>query len=83
MIDDIGDLYPCELLDKKMAALRNIDFDMKKALFSPQAKEIKDWIIRSKCFCTFECAMQASVAFNLKEIPALLFKFIKIKKGVN
>lgn len=80
MIDDIGDVYPCELLDRKMASLRDIDFDMKKALFSNQSKKIKDWIIKSKCFCTFECAMQASVAFNLREIPYLFGKLIKIKR---
>lgn len=81
IIDDVGDLYPCELLDMKMASLREINFDMKKALFSVEARKIKDWIIKSKCFCTFECAMQASVAFNLKEAPFLFAKFVKIKKG--
>jgi len=82
MIDDIGDLYPCELLDKKIASLRAINFNMKKALFSSEAQKIKDWIIKSKCFCTFECALQASVAFNLREAPHLFAKFIKVKRGL-
>lgn len=79
MIDDIGDVYPCELLDKKIASLREIDFDMERALFSKEAREIKEWIIKEKCFCTFECAMQASVAFNPSQIPFLFAKLIKIK----
>jgi len=81
MIDDVADVYPCELLDKKMASLREINFDMKKALFSPEARKIKDWIIKSKCFCTFECALQASVAFNFRQLPHLFAKYIKVKKG--
>lgn len=79
MIDDIGDLYPCELLDKKMASLREVNFNIKKALFSPEAKKIKDWIIKEKCFCTFECAMQASIAFNLRQMPHLFTKLLKLK----
>ena len=81
MIDDVGDMYPCELLDKKMASLRDIDFNMKKALFSAEARKIKDWIIKEKCFCTFECVMQASVAFNFSQMPRLLAKFTKVKAG--
>ncbi|MCG2714306.1 MAG: radical SAM protein [Candidatus Omnitrophica bacterium] len=80
IIDDIGDLYPCELLDKKIASLRAINFNMEKALFSSEAKKIKDWIIKTKCFCTFECALQASAVFNLREVLHLFAKFIKVKR---
>lgn len=79
MIDDVGNLYPCELLNKKLANLREINFDMRKALFSNEANRIKKWIIQTKCFCTFECAMQASVAFNLRLIPRIFLKLLKIK----
>lgn len=64
-----GDVYPCEMLDKsKMIGNIRKDFDMdfRKLWESKRNKEIADWVVDTKCFCTHECNVHCNIAFNPK-----------------
>jgi MoaA/NifB/PqqE/SkfB family radical SAM enzyme len=75
-----GDIVPCELLrDKVMGNIREGDFDFKKIWFSDKAEEIRQWISRTRCFCTFECFHTLNILFNVRMYPKLLREWLWIK----
>ncbi len=74
-IDEKGNVFPCELLPKmKIGNLRDCDFDIKKMLLSEKAKKTRKWIMENKCNCTWECAMNANLLYDIKSYPKLLAK---------
>jgi MoaA/NifB/PqqE/SkfB family radical SAM enzyme len=83
IIYDSGDVYPCEIIDTlewspdvrerfgndfKLGNVRDYDCDVRKILSTERAREIQRFIIDSKCYCTFECAVAASIVFNPKTL---------------
>jgi MoaA/NifB/PqqE/SkfB family radical SAM enzyme len=65
-----GIVKPCEVLEQLgvspyvMGDLRKHDYDISRVLESPAAKEIRRKILEERCFCTFECANQASIVYK-------------------
>jgi radical SAM protein with 4Fe4S-binding SPASM domain len=74
-----GDIYPCELLDKKIGNLRDYGYRFKDLWRSRKAEEIRHWIRKSKCFCTHECFLTNNILFNPKMLPLILKEYIKLK----
>ena len=77
-----GDVFPCEILNKKIGNIRDFGYDFKKLWFSNQAKLIREYIKKSKCFCTHECFINNNLLFNYRIFPKLLTKslILKLKK---
>lgn len=69
-IDEEGKIKPCEILEQKgvsphiMGDLRAHDYDLYRVLETSAAKAIRNDILATQCRCSFECANQASVAYN-------------------
>ncbi len=81
-IYDNGDVHFCEILNKPIGNIKEFNYDMKKILSTTQAKNLRKWIRKTKCYCTFECANITNIAFNPKTYPLLIAKTIKnIVKG--
>lgn len=65
-----GKVIPCEILPKGednsfvMGDIRDYNYDTYKLLESKKAILISEWIKETKCHCTFECATQASLAYQ-------------------
>ncbi|MFH1895428.1 MAG: radical SAM protein [archaeon] len=77
-VDETGNVYPCELLpEKKLGNLRDYDFDLRKMIETEKAKKTKKWILDSKCHCTWECAMNANLLYDVKSYPKLLKKTVE------
>lgn len=77
VIGDEGDVYPCEILSKKLGNVRDFDLDINKLLSSEHAKDIRNWIVDTKCFCTWGCAIQNNVIFNpTKTLPKIAMKML-------
>ena len=77
VIGDEGDVYPCEILSKKLGNVRDFDLDINKLLTSEHAKDIRNWIVDTKCFCTWGCAIQNNVIFNpTKTLPKIAMKML-------
>lgn len=86
VIDEVGNVYPCETLqycpDKQnflMGNLRDYDLDFKKLFFSPNAKKVKNYIKKTKCFCAHDCDAETNILFNPKFLPRLLFEVLMRK----
>jgi radical SAM protein with 4Fe4S-binding SPASM domain len=76
-----GDVYPCEILDKKIGNLRDYEMDIGLLWKSSRNREVTDWIWSSRCHCTHECFLTVNVLFNPKYYPRLLWEYSKIKIG--
>ena len=46
--------------------------DLKKLLVADQNKQLRSWIVDSKCKCSFECALAANVIWNPSQYPKLV-----------
>ena len=79
VMDEVGNLYPCELINKRIGNLREENYNFKKIWNSESAKKIRQEIKDSKCFCTHECFINTNVLFNPKYIPFFI-KNIILKK---
>ena len=73
-----GDVYPCEILkDEMIGNLKDFEMDFLKLWYSHKNKKIKDKILRTKCKCTYECAMSFNIAGNYRYYPKLLQGLLK------
>ena len=50
---------------------------LNKILKEKYSQDTKNWIKESKCKCTFECAVSASIAWSPKKIPKILTGALK------
>ena len=79
VLGEYGDVFPCELLNKSFGNVRDYKYSMKKLLFSKNAKSLKRWIVSSKCFCTWGCAVSNNIIFNLRAYPRIIRKWLSLK----
>ena len=68
VVDEMGNVYACELLKNSIGNLANQSF--REIWFGERAHHLSNSITQNKCFCTHECAMSSSLLFN----PAKLFQ---------
>ena len=74
-----GDVFACELLDKKLGNLKETSYDFKKIWSGQEAIELRRWIKDTKCFCTHECNLTTNIVFSPRFLPKLLVRAAKIK----
>lgn len=74
-----GDVYPCELLDKKIGNLSKYDFTFPKLWQSQEAQTARQFIKKTRCFCTHECFWGVNLLSNPKFYPKILKNYFKIK----
>jgi MoaA/NifB/PqqE/SkfB family radical SAM enzyme len=72
IISETGVVRPCEILDKVIGNLKDYDFDLKKLMKSKNRKDIYNWIVDTKCKCSFECALAANVTWNASQYGKVL-----------
>lgn len=78
-IDSSLNVFPCEILGKKMGNLREYNYNFKKLWFSVDASEIRHHIIKGNCSCTHECNLQINSFFNAKQLLKLVAKTLRNK----
>ena len=74
-----GDVYPCELLDRKIGNIADFDYSFPRLWESKKAQESRRFIRDSGCFCTYECFWGVNFLVNPKFYPAILENYLKIK----
>ncbi len=72
VMDEIGDLYPCEILDEKIGSLKDANYNFKRLWHSARANEIRALIKNTKCYCTYECAITTNILFSFKGIKNMI-----------
>ncbi len=79
VISEEGDVFPCEILTKThpLGNLRNFGYNINNIISTVKSKETYSWIRKTKCKCSFECAVAANVIWDYKNYPKLLYRTIK------
>ncbi len=72
ILGETGEVYPCEILDRPMGNVRDADYDINVLLAREENRELRHWIVDTKCKCSFECALAANVVWNFRSYPGLL-----------
>lgn len=78
VVSETGDVYPCELLDKRLGNIRENRYDINKLLKTRQAREIIGSIRKDGCFCTHECYFMTNILFSPSAYPALLKEYVRL-----
>jgi MoaA/NifB/PqqE/SkfB family radical SAM enzyme len=77
VVGETGELQPCEILGKSMGNLREVDFDPYALLARAEARDLQRWIVKSRCKCSFECALGANVVWNPSQYPRLMLSALR------
>lgn len=87
-ITERGVLQPCEVLhqmkpeyNSDLGSLRQFDFNVMAALASQKAREVVDYIKKTKCRCSFECASNCNVVFAKKNAANVIKDWLLGRTG--
>ena len=73
IITSNGKVYPCEILeDKLLGNLRDNEMNFMKIWNNDKTKETKNYILKTKCNCTYECAISYNILGNWRYQPKLI-----------
>ena len=73
-----GQVYPCEILEDKMIGdLRENDMNFMKIWDSATANSTKEFILKTKCNCSYECALTYNILGNWRYQPSLISSILK------
>jgi MoaA/NifB/PqqE/SkfB family radical SAM enzyme len=67
VIDEFGNVYPCELRWESMGSIRDTGYSLASIWNSDRTRELRRRIARSRCFCTHE----TNVITNISFVPSL------------
>ncbi len=77
VVNEKGEVLPCEILGKRLGGLKDNDYDIQRLLNKPQAVGLVNWIRRTKCHCTFECALATSIIYHKAGYPRVFWRAAK------
>ena len=77
VVSETGEVYPCEILGKSMGNLRDYGCDLQRLLSEKSNDDLRNWIVDTKCKCSFECALAANVTWNVSMYPRLARAAVK------
>lgn len=78
VLTERGDVYPCELLEKKMGNVRDYNYDMRRLLQSAESKMVIDKIDKNNCYCSHECYFTTNILFNPRMYGRLLKEYVRL-----
>lgn len=81
VLTEKGDVYPCEVLTGKFGNIRDMDYDIMRAVRTEKARNILGSIEEGKCFCTHECYFMTNILFNPRMYPGLLSEYLHLGRG--
>ncbi|MBI5634322.1 MAG: radical SAM protein [Nitrospirae bacterium] len=79
VLEETGEVFPCEILRRRLGNVRDHGYDMQKLLRSDRAKAILNSIKDSQCYCTHECYFMTNILFNPRLYPALAREYLQIR----
>ncbi len=79
VLEETGEVFPCEILRRRLGNVRDYGYDIQRLLRSDRAKAILNSIRDSQCFCTHECYFMTNILFNPRLYPALAREYLQIK----
>ncbi len=79
VIDEHGEVTPCEFFNKSMGNLRDFDYSLPRLLSGGTARRMRNCIRNSRCFCKHECYLTTNLLFN----PAQYLNIYKTMRRFN
>jgi MoaA/NifB/PqqE/SkfB family radical SAM enzyme len=75
-----GELWPCCVLayDHPLGSLRSLDYDVQKALASPQARKVLKFIRHRGCCCPMANQWYSNMLLSPSTLARVLKKYIKV-----
>lgn len=64
VMNEIGEVFPCEILSDSMGNVRDAGYDFKKIFYSAEADRVRAKIHKTKCYCSHECYFVTNILFN-------------------
>lgn len=64
-----GDVYPCEVLDRKLGNLREYAMDFSALWRARPAQDCHRWIRDHRCHCSYECAWSVNILSHWRYLP--------------
>ena len=77
IIREYGDVFPCELIDRSLGNLRDVDFDWRRLMRGRERRETLRWIRESGCWCTTECNAVTDSVFNPAAWAGIAREFLR------
>lgn len=77
VVDEAGDLYPCEEFSMRMGNVLDHGCDLARAAAAPGARAVIDRIRGGGCWCTHECFMMTNILFSPRTWPGLLVEYLR------
>lgn len=77
VIDEYGNVWPSELISKKLGNLREVDYDIKKIMYSEVTRQIIDEIKNTNV--QHECNIVPDLLTNFSAYPFILREFLSYK----
>jgi len=93
VMDDEGTVRPCEMLGDfidegkitlptaVLGNIRDFDYDIRKLLATDYARRAARTIVKSKCTCSYECALAATVLYTPTLLLEASFKALFSRHG--
>ncbi len=79
VINEKGDVFPCEPLWQSVGNLRDHDYDMRALLSAPAYQKFRDQRLGpGKCNCTWSCAMHSAISVKPSFLPEISANASKI-----
>jgi len=78
VLNETGEVYPCEILTTSFGNVRDHDYDINKLLQSDKAAGITRPILQNKCYCTHECNFITNILFNPRMYPSLFKEYLQL-----
>lgn len=79
VVNERAEVLPCEILNKRLGTLKEHDYNIKRLLEAPQAVDLVKWIRKTKCHCTFECALATSIIYHKASYPRILWRALNLR----
>jgi MoaA/NifB/PqqE/SkfB family radical SAM enzyme len=81
VLDEKGDVYPCEILGEPMGNVRESGYDLSAILRGDRGRKLAASIAEGDCHCTHECYFMMNIFFNPRLYPALLREYVRLSLG--
>ncbi len=78
VMNEVGEVFPCEILDSSMGNVRQSGYDLMKVLRSRAAGSVRAKIDSSRCYCSHECYYVTNILFNPLTYGRLMRQFMSL-----
>lgn len=78
VVNETGEVFPCEPLWHSVGNLRSSNYDLDRILNSPEMRKFNEKIIKEKCNCHWGLPLSNTLIYKPKYYPKILFEMLKI-----